>query len=68
MPDQPDCCLCGSPCEPWVPDDPETGYGHNPEPLATHPERCCNDCNATKVIPARLRQIYPSNTNKNRND
>ena len=32
-----------------------TGYGHNPAPLAHHDERCCDDCNAVEVIPARLR-------------
>lgn len=50
----PDCCLCGQPCEPWH--EPPTGYGHNPDPLGDgDPEnRCCNDCNITYVIPARL--------------
>lgn len=52
MSEQPDCCLCGKPCEPWHPSS--DGYGHNPEPLATWPDRCCNECNADKVIPARL--------------
>jgi hypothetical protein len=52
---QPDCCLCGEPCEPWH--DPPTGYGHNPWPLGENEnDRCCGDCNATKVIPARLTQ------------
>ena len=40
--------------------DPETGkaygnQGHNAEPLAEG--RCCDICNATKVIPARLEAI-----------
>ncbi len=39
------CALCGGPID---------GYGHNPQPLAQPPARCCSDCNATKVIPARL--------------
>jgi hypothetical protein len=31
------------------------GYGNNPDPLGVLPEdRCCDDCNTTKVIPARL--------------
>lgn len=48
----PACVLCGNPCEPWHEEEP-TGYGHNPEPLAED-GRCCDNCNATKVIPARL--------------
>lgn len=41
------CILCGGPLN-----DP---YGHNPAPLASMDEgRACGDCNATKVIPARL--------------
>jgi len=33
------------------------GMGNNPEPLAEFEERCCDDCNTSKVIPARL-NIY----------
>jgi len=53
MPDQPNCCLCGQPCEPWH-GCPPTGYGHNPDPYGEEDDRCCNACNYTKVIPARL--------------
>lgn len=42
------CSLCGQ---------PYTGLGHNPEPLKRFEERCCSECNATKVIPARLAGI-----------
>lgn len=42
------CSLCGGPYE---------RYGNNPEPLRTVHERCCGDCNETKVIPARLAAI-----------
>lgn len=46
------CCLCGEEIL-----DP---YGHNPYPLATNPEdRCCETCNDTKVIPARIANIRP---------
>lgn len=55
MNSQPDCCLCGEPCEPWH--APPTGFGHNPEPLAEWPDRCCTSCNDTKVIPARIARI-----------
>lgn len=56
MPDHPPACsLCGQPVEPWPSNDGEVhGWGHNPEPLADVNDRCCNTCNATKVIPARL--------------
>ena len=40
------CCLCHKPI---------IGYGNNPWPISTNPEdRCCDVCNYTKVIPARL--------------
>ena len=41
-----ECCLCKK---------KYTDYGHNPNPLAKYPKRCCEECNRTKVIPARLR-------------
>lgn len=40
------CCLCGAII---------SGYGHNPWPLADGNSVCCGRCNATKVIPARLK-------------
>ena len=51
----PNCSLCGKLCEPWH--KPPTGYGHNPEPLGRYGERCCNECNETKVLPERLRRM-----------
>ena len=40
------CCLCG---------EPYTNFGNNPWPLIEGEDaRCCDDCNATEVIPARL--------------
>jgi hypothetical protein len=53
MDEQPKCCLCGGPCEPWH--EPPTGYGNNPDPLGVDGDRCCHACNDTYVIPARLR-------------
>jgi len=38
------CCLCGEQFD---------GYGNNPAPLKDGV--CCDECNAKKVIPARLR-------------
>lgn len=43
------CCLCG---QMFI------GYGNNPWPLSHDiEERCCDDCNSEKVIPARLAQM-----------
>lgn len=39
------CSLCGGPYE---------HYGNNPYPLAEVDERCCDQCNYERVIPARL--------------
>lgn len=46
------CCLCGKEIEVEF-----TGWsdGNNAQPLADG--RCCNDCNTTKVIPARI-ELY----------
>ena len=38
------CCLCGKKVKEW---------GNNPAPLAEN-GRCCDKCNFTKVVPARL--------------
>lgn len=42
------CSLCG---ENFI------GMGNNPEPLKDVEERCCDVCNDTKVIPARIRDL-----------
>jgi hypothetical protein len=42
------CCLCGGKFE---------GFGNNPFPLREN-GRCCDGCNATQVIPARLERHY----------
>jgi len=41
------CCLCGKDTK---------GFGNNPDPLPSlnDSDECCDECNATKVIPARL--------------
>ena len=44
------CCICGSEF---------VGYGNNPWPVSENEEdRCCDICNSTHVIPARLAQMY----------
>ena len=40
------CCICGKEIN---------GYGNNPWPVDDNENaRCCDDCNTTKVIPARI--------------
>ena len=40
------CCICGGPI---------VGYGNDPWPVSEEPgAKCCDTCNALKVIPARL--------------
>ena len=41
------CCICGK----QVDDD----YGNNPIPVRVH-GKCCDECNITYVIPARIRR------------
>ena len=43
------CCLCG---------ENAGEFGNNPAPLAESTElRCCDGCNITKVIPARIKLL-----------
>lgn len=43
------CCICGT---------KNTGFGNNPWPVAeADGARCCDFCNASVVIPARLSDI-----------
>lgn len=44
------CVLCG---------DKIFGWGNNPSPLATK-GKCCEICNDTRVIPARLAMMFRS--------
>ena len=45
--ENPKCCFCGKECE--------NQWGNNPWPLAKDEEtKCCSDCNALYVIPARM--------------
>ena len=40
------CCICGG----WF-----EGYGNNPWPVVRNEDAiCCDKCNATKVVPARI--------------
>ena len=45
------CCLCGKKVQ---------GYGNNPYPLGPKDDKnaeCCNACDLTLVVPARLKQL-----------
>ena len=43
------CCICGQKF---------TGYGNNPYPVKSDDNaRCCDICNDTVVIPARLEEL-----------
>jgi len=45
------CVLCGA----YI-----YGHGNNPDPLARE-GKCCDHCNITKVIPARVERMGGSN-------
>lgn len=45
------CCICGK---------EHVGYGHNPNPVTTDGE-CCDNCNVTIVIPARIKECAKRN-------
>lgn len=51
------CCICGM----WVVGE----YGNDPWPVDKHPEhKCCDECNANVVVPARLARIIAKNYKK----
>lgn len=53
------CCLCGDKIEVQI-----SGwkYGHNPSPLGKNEnDRCCDSCNDSEVIPARLKLMFNKN-------
>jgi len=51
------CCLCG--------DKISDGFGNNPHPIPTKKEtdKCCDDCNTTKVIPERIKLLLSTLNN-----
>lgn len=53
------CCLCGGDIEKKRTPGGAVYWdgGNNPEPLADTPNRCCDTCNTTKVLPARIAAI-----------
>ena len=51
-----ECCICGKPL-------PNPRTWNNPYPVsADEDDVCCSECNATRVIPARLRQAARGKT------
>jgi hypothetical protein len=53
------CCICGR---------KTYGYGNNPYPLCDiddYESKCCDECNNTYVIPARIMKIYGGKNGKN---
>lgn len=50
------CCFC---------DQEFVGKGHNPDPVEQYPKRCCEECNAMIVIPARITLWKPKNEKDN---
>ena len=48
------CCICGKLFY---------GYGNNPEPIRKV-GRCCDECNQSLVIPARLAEVINKNKDK----
>jgi hypothetical protein len=54
------CVLCNYDIKGDVINGEAKVYGHNPAPLADE-GRCCDQCNYTKVIQARIKQLKDSN-------
>jgi len=47
------CCICHKEFK---------GFGNNPDPVSEDEnDRCCNNCNTNKVIPARLKELGINN-------
>ena len=40
-----------------------SGYGNNPDPVTSgEDDECCNDCNYSKVLPARIELLKQEQT------
>ena len=57
MRNAPACVLCGGSLEANA-RDPRWTLGANPAPLADE-GKCCDICDLTRVLPARLARMYP---------
>lgn len=55
-----ECCICHKRFTDW---------GNNPWPIVTDKDaRCCNACNGTVVVPARIAKMFNDTTPKKLND
>ena len=53
------CCLCGKEIK---------DFGNNPWPLNNNDDdRCCDECNSEKVIPARIANLRQPKVRKGNN-
>lgn len=51
-----ECCICGKICTDW---------GNDPWPvIEAEDARCCDECNATVVVPARLERLRRKENNR----
>ena len=55
------CCLCGKEMEYISVNRTTKIFGHNAEPISKGHGRCCDNCNYTDVITARLQMMGLSN-------
>ena len=51
-----ECSICSEEIQDWV--------GHNPQPVSNG--KCCNKCNMTIVIPARIKEMSNDNARSTR--
>lgn len=59
--EKPVCCFCGKECE--------NEFGNNPYPVNKDENaRCCNDCNMSIVLPARIKAFEVTKENEKGGD
>ena len=52
------CCICGNYFK---------GWGNNPWPVSTkEDDQCCDDCNSTRVVPARIARMFGGANNESK--
>ena len=58
---KPTCCFCGKECE--------DEFGNNPYPVETYEKaRCCNLCNKSMVVPARIKAMLANTRTKKKGE
>lgn len=59
--EKPVCCFCGKECE--------NEFGNNPYPVNKDENaRCCNDCNMSVVLPARIEALVATEEDEKEGD